>query len=44
VAVKKNQRRTKPSRAPAETWDCALGQDGLRRLDAMNIPWPPARS
>jgi NAD(P)-dependent dehydrogenase (short-subunit alcohol dehydrogenase family) len=27
--------------ALAETWDRALGQDRLRRLDAMNIPWPP---
>jgi NAD(P)-dependent dehydrogenase (short-subunit alcohol dehydrogenase family) len=25
----------------AEVWDRALGQDRLRRLDAMNIPWPP---
>jgi NAD(P)-dependent dehydrogenase (short-subunit alcohol dehydrogenase family) len=28
--------------ALAETWDRTLGQDRLRRLDAMNIPWPPA--
>ena len=27
----------------AETWDRALGQDRMRRLDAMNIPWPPQR-
>ena len=26
----------------AEVWDRALGQDRLRRLDAMNIPWPAA--
>ena len=26
----------------AETWDRALGQDRLRRLDSMKIPWPPA--
>jgi hypothetical protein len=26
----------------AEVWDRALGQDRLRRLDAMKIPWPPA--
>ncbi|MCI0545971.1 MAG: SDR family NAD(P)-dependent oxidoreductase [Candidatus Rokubacteria bacterium] len=25
----------------AEAWDRALGQDRLRRLDAMKIPWPP---
>jgi hypothetical protein len=28
--------------ALAETWDRALGQDRLRRLDSMKIPWPPA--
>jgi NAD(P)-dependent dehydrogenase (short-subunit alcohol dehydrogenase family) len=28
--------------ALAEVWDRALGQDRLRRLDAMNIPWPRA--
>jgi NAD(P)-dependent dehydrogenase (short-subunit alcohol dehydrogenase family) len=28
--------------ALAESWDRTLGQDRLRRLDAMNIPWPPA--
>lgn len=28
--------------ALAEVWDRALGQDRLRRLDAMKIPWPPA--
>src|SRR2546425_12512112 len=28
--------------ALAETWDRTLGQDRLRRLDAMGIPWPPA--
>jgi hypothetical protein len=26
----------------AEIWDRTLGQDRLRRLDAMKIPWPPA--
>src|SRR6266849_6343368 len=26
----------------AEVWDRSLGEDRLRRLDAMNIPWPPA--
>ena len=26
----------------ADIWDRALGQDRLRRLDAMKIPWPPA--
>jgi NAD(P)-dependent dehydrogenase (short-subunit alcohol dehydrogenase family) len=26
----------------AETWDRTLGQDRLRRLDAMKIVWPPA--
>jgi NAD(P)-dependent dehydrogenase (short-subunit alcohol dehydrogenase family) len=25
----------------ADVWDRALGQDRLRRLDTMNIPWPP---
>ena len=25
----------------AEAWDRTLGQDRLRRLDTMNIPWPP---
>jgi NAD(P)-dependent dehydrogenase (short-subunit alcohol dehydrogenase family) len=30
--------------ALADTWDRALGQDRLRRLDAMKIPWPPATS
>jgi NAD(P)-dependent dehydrogenase (short-subunit alcohol dehydrogenase family) len=28
--------------ALAEVWDTALGQDRLRRLDRMRIPWPPA--
>jgi hypothetical protein len=28
----------------AETWDRTLGQDRLRRLDTMKIPWPPATS
>jgi len=28
--------------ALAESWDRTLGQDRLRRLDAMGIPWPPA--
>ncbi len=27
--------------ALADVWDRALGQDRLRRLDAMKIPWPP---
>lgn len=27
--------------ALAEVWDRALGQDRLRRLDSMKIPWPP---
>ncbi|MBI2219139.1 MAG: SDR family NAD(P)-dependent oxidoreductase [Candidatus Rokubacteria bacterium] len=27
--------------ALADVWDTALGQDRLRRLDRMNIPWPP---
>jgi NAD(P)-dependent dehydrogenase (short-subunit alcohol dehydrogenase family) len=26
----------------AEVWDRTLGQDRLRRFDAMRIPWPPA--
>jgi NAD(P)-dependent dehydrogenase (short-subunit alcohol dehydrogenase family) len=30
--------------ALAEVWDRSLGQDRLRRLDAMKIPWPPAAS
>jgi hypothetical protein len=25
----------------ADVYDRALGQDRLRRLDALNIPWPP---
>jgi len=25
----------------ADVWDRALGQDRLRRFDALNIPWPP---
>src|SRR5881392_3515102 len=25
----------------AEVWDAALGQDRLRRLDRLGIPWPP---
>jgi NAD(P)-dependent dehydrogenase (short-subunit alcohol dehydrogenase family) len=25
----------------AEAWDRVLGQDRLRRLDALGIPWPP---
>lgn len=25
----------------ADVWDRALGQDRLRRFDAMKIPWPP---
>jgi len=25
----------------ADLWDRALGQDRLRRLDAMKIAWPP---
>jgi hypothetical protein len=27
--------------ALADVYDRALGQDRLRRLDAMKIPWPP---
>jgi len=27
--------------AIADVYDNALGQDRLRRMDAMNIPWPP---
>ena len=27
---------------PADVWDRGLGQDRLRRLDSMKIPWPPA--
>lgn len=26
----------------AEVWERALGQDRLRRLDALKIPWPPS--
>jgi hypothetical protein len=26
----------------ADVWDRGLGQDRLRRLDSMKIPWPPA--
>jgi NAD(P)-dependent dehydrogenase (short-subunit alcohol dehydrogenase family) len=26
----------------ADVWDRALGQDRLRRFDALQIPWPPA--
>jgi hypothetical protein len=26
----------------AEVYDHALGQDRLRRLDALRIPWPPS--
>src|SRR6184192_729707 len=29
--------------ALADVWDRALGQDRLRRLDAMGIQWPPKR-
>jgi len=29
--------------ALADVWDRALGQDRLRRLDALKIPWPPGR-
>ena len=28
--------------ALAEVWDRALGQDRLRRLDGLKIPWPPS--
>ena len=28
----------------AETWDRSLGQDRLRRLDRLGIPWPPAKA
>jgi hypothetical protein len=27
--------------ALADVYDGALGQDRLRRMDAMNIQWPP---
>ncbi len=27
----------------ADVWDRTLGQDRLRRLDALGIPWPPKR-
>ena len=27
--------------ALADVWDHGLGQDRLRRLDALGIPWPP---
>ena len=30
--------------ALAETWDRTLGQDRLRRLDTMKIPWPPGQA
>ena len=30
--------------ALADAWDRTLGQDRLRRLDAMKIPWPPAKA
>ena len=30
--------------ALAEVWDRTLGQDRLRRLDTMKIPWPPPTS
>jgi hypothetical protein len=26
----------------ADSWDRVLGQDRLRRLDALGITWPPA--
>jgi hypothetical protein len=29
--------------ALAEVWDRTLGQDRLRRLDALGIAWPPRR-
>jgi hypothetical protein len=28
--------------ALAEVWDRALGQDRLRRLNGLKIPWPPS--
>ena len=28
--------------ALGDTWDRTLGQDRLRRLDSMKIPWPPS--
>jgi hypothetical protein len=28
----------------AEVWDRTIGQDRLRRLDAMKITWPPAQA
>jgi 3-oxoacyl-[acyl-carrier protein] reductase len=27
----------------ADVFDLSLGQDRLRRLDRMNIPWPPPK-
>jgi len=30
--------------ALAEVYDAALGQDRLRRFDALGIPWPPAQA
>jgi hypothetical protein len=27
--------------ALSDVWDTMLGQDRLRRLDRMGIPWPP---
>ena len=30
--------------ALADVYDAALGQDRLRRFDALGIPWPPPRS
>ena len=30
--------------AIADVYDRSLGQDRLRRLDAMKIPWPPPES
>ncbi len=42
--------RTVTSREPwtpealADVYDAALGQDRLRRFDALGIPWPPPRS
>ena len=50
IAPEKLQKWTRPGRfvsgpefvaeGLAEMWDRALGQDRLRRLDALKIPWP----
>jgi hypothetical protein len=30
--------------ALADVWDDLLGQDRLRRLDRLGIPWPPPKA